>query len=173
MVLLSERGMQGWTGMTRMAQAWDTGGRPVTWPEQSRKAMRCIEADAQLHSSPLAIGGTQQRSLGRPQCAAAQSAATQQRRAGETQQHHPEPTRQPLPHARPSASSRKNESSTLTRSACPAVAIADVSSSSRKSRKAHFDAPSSVIRTLMSAPLSKELRGEHKVRRRPICGQAP
>jgi hypothetical protein len=40
---------------------------------------------------------------------------------------------------------------------------ADVSSSSRKARKAHFDAPSSVIRTLMSAPLSKELRGEHKV----------
>ena len=39
----------------------------------------------------------------------------------------------------------------------------DVSSSSRKARKAHFDAPSSVIRTLMSAPLSKELRGEHKV----------
>ncbi|KAL7004258.1 60S ribosomal protein L26A [Cystobasidiomycetes sp. EMM_F5] len=44
----------------------------------------------------------------------------------------------------------------------------DVSSSSRKSRKAHFDAPSSVRRTLMSAALSKELRGKHSARSIPI-----
>merc|ERR1711939_601968 len=44
----------------------------------------------------------------------------------------------------------------------------DVSSSSRKSRKAHFDAPSSVRRVIMSAALSKELRGEHSARSIPI-----
>lgn len=37
-------------------------------------------------------------------------------------------------------------------------------SSRRKSRKAHFSAPSSVRRTIMSAPLSKELREKHNVR---------
>lgn len=36
-------------------------------------------------------------------------------------------------------------------------------SSRRKSRKAHFSAPSSVRRTIMSAPLSKELREKHNV----------
>jgi large subunit ribosomal protein L26e len=36
-------------------------------------------------------------------------------------------------------------------------------SSRRKSRKAHFDAPSSVRRTIMSAPLSKELREKYNV----------
>merc|ERR1711977_167859 len=41
-------------------------------------------------------------------------------------------------------------------------------SSRRKSRKAHFDAPSSVRRTIMSAPLSKELRGEHSARSIPV-----
>ncbi|KAA6406719.1 MAG: 60S ribosomal L26 [Lasallia pustulata] len=41
-------------------------------------------------------------------------------------------------------------------------------SSRRKSRKAHFSAPSSVRRTIMSAPLSKELREKHGVRSIPI-----
>lgn len=43
-----------------------------------------------------------------------------------------------------------------------------VSSSRRKSRKAHFTAPSSVRRVLMSAPLSKELRLKHNVRSLPV-----
>eukprot|EP00691_Histiona_aroides_P000570 EC849836.1.p2 GENE.EC849836.1~~EC849836.1.p2 ORF type:complete len:169 (+),score=54.84 EC849836.1:29-508(+) len=43
-----------------------------------------------------------------------------------------------------------------------------VSSSRRKSRKAHFGAPSSVRRHLMSASLSKVLRGKHNVRSVPI-----
>ncbi|MCJ1429077.1 60S ribosomal protein L26B [Sticta canariensis] len=41
-------------------------------------------------------------------------------------------------------------------------------SSRRKSRKAHFSAPSSVRRVIMSAPLSKELRDKHNVRSIPI-----
>ncbi|KAL9010394.1 MAG: hypothetical protein Q9173_004668 [Seirophora scorigena] len=41
-------------------------------------------------------------------------------------------------------------------------------SSRRKSRKAHFQAPSSVRRVIMSAPLSKELRDKHNVRSIPI-----
>merc|ERR1712111_20955 len=41
-------------------------------------------------------------------------------------------------------------------------------SSRRKSRKAHFSAPSSVRRVVMSAPLSKELREKHNVRSIPI-----
>ena len=41
----------------------------------------------------------------------------------------------------------------------------NVSSSRRKSRKAHFTAPSHVRRTLMTAPLSKELQAKHKVSR--------
>ncbi|KAL9134925.1 MAG: hypothetical protein Q9175_003895 [Cornicularia normoerica] len=41
-------------------------------------------------------------------------------------------------------------------------------SSRRKSRKAHFSAPSSVRRVIMSAPLSKELREKHNVRAIPI-----
>ncbi|KAF2002960.1 60S ribosomal protein L26 [Amniculicola lignicola CBS 123094] len=45
---------------------------------------------------------------------------------------------------------------------------ASVSSSRRKSRKAHFGAPSSVRRVNMSAPLSKELREKHNVRSIPI-----
>ncbi|KAI9893793.1 MAG: hypothetical protein M1814_006010 [Vezdaea aestivalis] len=36
-------------------------------------------------------------------------------------------------------------------------------SSRRKARKAHFGAPSSVRRTIMTAPLSKELRDKHNV----------
>jgi len=36
-------------------------------------------------------------------------------------------------------------------------------SSRRKSRKEHFQAPSSVRRVIMSAPLSKELREKHNV----------
>ncbi|KAK3203988.1 hypothetical protein GRF29_106g1263169 [Pseudopithomyces chartarum] len=43
-----------------------------------------------------------------------------------------------------------------------------VASSRRKSRKAHFSAPSSVRRVIMSAPLSKELREKHNVRSIPI-----
>ena len=44
----------------------------------------------------------------------------------------------------------------------------NVSSSRRKARKAHFTAPSSARRKLMSAALSKELRSEHNVRSMPI-----
>ena len=43
-----------------------------------------------------------------------------------------------------------------------------VSSSRRKSRKAHFSAPSNVRRVLMSANLSKELQAKHSVRSLPI-----
>jgi len=43
-----------------------------------------------------------------------------------------------------------------------------VSSSRRKSRKAHFTAPSNVRRKLMSAPLNKELKEKHGVRAVPI-----
>ncbi|KAI9355138.1 hypothetical protein DFJ73DRAFT_826321 [Zopfochytrium polystomum] len=43
-----------------------------------------------------------------------------------------------------------------------------VSSSRRKSRKAHFTAPSSVRRHLMSAMLSKELREKYNARSIPI-----
>merc|ERR1711915_732259 len=43
-----------------------------------------------------------------------------------------------------------------------------VSSSRRKCRKAHFSAPSSVRRKLMSAPLSKELRQKYSVRSMPV-----
>ncbi|XP_063699677.1 large ribosomal subunit protein uL24 [Culicoides brevitarsis] len=43
-----------------------------------------------------------------------------------------------------------------------------VSSSSRKSRKRHFEAPSHVRRKFMSAPLSKELRQKYNVRSMPI-----
>lgn len=45
---------------------------------------------------------------------------------------------------------------------------ANVSSSRRKSRKAHFSAPSSIRRNIMSAPLSKELREKYNVRSIPI-----
>ncbi|OAY76137.1 60S ribosomal protein L26-1 [Ananas comosus] len=43
-----------------------------------------------------------------------------------------------------------------------------VSSSRRKCRKAHFTAPSSVRRVLMSAPLSAELRSKYGVRSMPV-----
>ncbi|KAI1495561.1 ribosomal protein L24 [Biscogniauxia marginata] len=43
-----------------------------------------------------------------------------------------------------------------------------IASSRRKSRKAHFQAPSSVRRNIMSAPLSKELREKYNVRSIPI-----
>ncbi|KAI5684448.1 hypothetical protein M9H77_05676 [Catharanthus roseus] len=43
-----------------------------------------------------------------------------------------------------------------------------VSSSRRKSRKAHFTAPSSVRRVLMSAHLSGELRSKYNVRSMPV-----
>ncbi|KAI1315878.1 60S ribosomal protein L26B [Mortierella claussenii] len=44
----------------------------------------------------------------------------------------------------------------------------DVSSSRRKSRKAHFSAPSDLRRKIMSASLSKELREKHSARSIPI-----
>mmetsp|Transcript_15339 Transcript_15339/g.22282 ORF Transcript_15339/g.22282 Transcript_15339/m.22282 type:complete len:142 (+) Transcript_15339:1222-1647(+) len=44
----------------------------------------------------------------------------------------------------------------------------EVSSSRRKSRKAHFTAPSHIRRKLMSCTLSKELREKHGVRAVPI-----
>jgi large subunit ribosomal protein L26e len=43
-----------------------------------------------------------------------------------------------------------------------------VASSRRKSRAAHYKAPSSQRRTIMSAPLSKELREQYNVRSIPI-----
>jgi len=43
-----------------------------------------------------------------------------------------------------------------------------VSSSRRKSRRAHFQAPSHIRRKLMSSPLSKELRGKYGCKRIPI-----
>merc|ERR1711869_169215 len=45
---------------------------------------------------------------------------------------------------------------------------ANVSSSRRKSRKAHFTAPSSVRRKIMSAHLNKELSNKHHVKSMPI-----
>ncbi|PPQ89150.1 hypothetical protein CVT25_006522 [Psilocybe cyanescens] len=45
---------------------------------------------------------------------------------------------------------------------------ADVSSSRRKSRKAHFAAPSSIRRKIMSSALSKELRAKHNARSLPV-----
>ncbi|KAI0030384.1 translation protein SH3-like domain-containing protein, partial [Vararia minispora EC-137] len=44
----------------------------------------------------------------------------------------------------------------------------DTSSSRRKSRKAHFSAPSSIRRKIMSSSLSKELRAKHSARSLPI-----
>ncbi|KAJ9648075.1 60S ribosomal protein L26A [Coniosporium apollinis] len=41
-------------------------------------------------------------------------------------------------------------------------------SSRRKSRKAYFQAPSSVRRVIMSAPLSQELRSQHNIRSIPL-----
>jgi len=46
--------------------------------------------------------------------------------------------------------------------------MSGIATSRRKSRKAHFGAPSSVRRTVMTAPLSKELREKHNVRSIPI-----
>lgn len=43
-----------------------------------------------------------------------------------------------------------------------------VTSSRRKNRKAHFTAPSSVRRVLMSAPLSRDLRTKYNVRSMPV-----
>ena len=44
----------------------------------------------------------------------------------------------------------------------------NVTSSRRKQRKRHFEAPSHIRRRLMSAPLSKELRTKYGVRSMPI-----
>ncbi|GFP90287.1 60S ribosomal protein l26-1 [Phtheirospermum japonicum] len=43
-----------------------------------------------------------------------------------------------------------------------------VTSSRRKNRKAHFTAPSSVRRVLMSAPISGDLRSKYNVRSMPV-----
>ena len=45
---------------------------------------------------------------------------------------------------------------------------ATVSSSRRKSRKAHFTASSTERRTIMSAPLSKDLVAKYNVRSMPV-----
>ncbi|KAG6868702.1 60S ribosomal protein L26B [Termitomyces sp. T159_Od127] len=45
---------------------------------------------------------------------------------------------------------------------------ADISSSRRKSRKAHFSAPSSIRRKIMSSSLSKELREKYHARSLPV-----
>ena len=47
---------------------------------------------------------------------------------------------------------------------CTNDCCSDVSSSRRKSRKAHFTAPSHLRRKILSAPLSKELREKYHVR---------
>jgi ribosomal protein uL24 len=44
----------------------------------------------------------------------------------------------------------------------------NVSSSRRKNRARHFQAPSHIRRKLMSSPLSKELRQKYNVRSMPI-----
>jgi large subunit ribosomal protein L26e len=44
----------------------------------------------------------------------------------------------------------------------------EVTSSRRKSRKAHFSAPSHLRHRIMSASLSKDLRKKHGVRSLPI-----
>merc|ERR1712007_14310 len=44
----------------------------------------------------------------------------------------------------------------------------DVSSDRRKARKAYFTAPSSERRSLLSAPLSKELRAQYGIKALPI-----
>lgn len=51
---------------------------------------------------------------------------------------------------------------------CTNCYFKDVSSSRRKSRKAHFTATSDVRRKIMSAPLSKELREKYGVRSIPV-----
>ncbi|KAJ3056489.1 60S ribosomal protein L26B [Rhizophlyctis rosea] len=43
-----------------------------------------------------------------------------------------------------------------------------VSSSRRKSRKAHFAAPSNIRRKILSAPLDKELRDKYNARSLPV-----
>ncbi|KAF7792969.1 hypothetical protein EIP86_004074 [Pleurotus ostreatoroseus] len=45
---------------------------------------------------------------------------------------------------------------------------ADVSSSRRKARKAHFSAPSSIRRKIMSSALAKDLRAKYNARSLPI-----
>jgi hypothetical protein len=45
----------------------------------------------------------------------------------------------------------------------------DIHSSRRKSRKAHFDAPSSIRRKIMSTTLSKELREKYNVSTQSLC----
>ncbi|GFN17277.1 60S ribosomal protein L26A [Aspergillus tubingensis] len=49
-----------------------------------------------------------------------------------------------------------------------AVRNSSLASSRRKSRAAHFNAPSSERRVILSAPLSSELRAKYNVRSMPI-----
>merc|ERR1712099_33878 len=57
----------------------------------------------------------------------------------------------------------------LTRVLDPSMKLnKHVSSSRRKSRKRHFNAPAHIRRQIMSAPLSKELRLKYNVRSMPI-----
>ncbi|KAK9418604.1 putative 60S ribosomal protein L26 [Seiridium unicorne] len=65
------------------------------------------------------------------------------------------------------AASGTIDPSFLSPSSLPSIA-AGIASSRRKSRKAHFSAPSSIRRNIMSAPLSKELREKYNVRSIPI-----
>lgn len=46
--------------------------------------------------------------------------------------------------------------------------MAEISSSRRKSRAAHFGAPSHIRRKIMSSSLSKELRNKYGVRSMPV-----
>jgi len=48
------------------------------------------------------------------------------------------------------------------------LSVSDVSSSRRKSRKAHFAAPSSIRRKIMSSALSKDLRTKYHARSLPV-----
>jgi len=59
---------------------------------------------------------------------------------------------------------------TITDNSIPVnhVLDTDISSARRKSRKAHFSAPSSVRRKIMSSSLSKELRGKYNTRSIPV-----
>ena len=71
--------------------------------------------------------------------------------------------------AKVSASKYQQPFCTLSNNLRINVLFADISSSRRKSRKAHFSAPSSIRRNIMSAPLSKELREKYNVCCRLPC----
>ncbi|TFY67086.1 hypothetical protein EVG20_g4068 [Dentipellis fragilis] len=50
----------------------------------------------------------------------------------------------------------------------PSLSFIDTSSSRRKSRKAHFAAPSSIRRKIMSSTLAKDLRSKYNTRAIPV-----